>query len=180
MRVLTILALVAGFTLVDWCFQPAPVLGQSLAEIAAREKERRKGKTEKVITEEELKRGRRPEAAPDDATTTTTGEGQAQSQDTATGQKAEKTDEELRAERAKDWSDRHKKAQEDVTRLGARIAELQSAVGDMRTLQTGPNRARALGQLEEARQELQLAQQRLEDMEEERRREGFTPVPAAE
>jgi hypothetical protein len=175
MRALTILALVAAFTVVDWCLQPAPVLGQSLAEIAAREKERRKGKTEKVITEDELKRAGRPEPPPADATATT-GEGQAQGPAAATGaQKGEKTDEELRAEREKDWNDRHKKAQDEVSRLTARIAELQTTTGDLRVLQTGPHRVQAMAELEAARQELQQAQQRLEDMEEERRREGFTP-----
>jgi hypothetical protein len=180
-RALTIVALVAAFALVDVCLQPPIVRGQSLAEIAAREKERRKGKTDKVITEADLKKAGRadaPPAATEEATAT--GDSQPQAPAAASGQKGEKTDEEKRADRVKDWGERRQKAQEDVARLTARIAELQAATGDQRLLQTGPNRVRAMGQLEEARQELQELQQRMEDMEEERRREGFSAVGESE
>jgi hypothetical protein len=173
-RALTIVALVAAFALADLCLQPPVVRGQSLAEIAAREKERRKGKTEKVITETDLKKAGRPEPPPADAAAAS-GEGQTQepAAPSASAQKGEKTDEEKRTDREKDWGERRAKAQEEVSRLTARIAELQAATGDQRLLQTGPNRVRAMGQLEEARQELQQAQQRIEALEEERRREGF-------
>jgi hypothetical protein len=154
---------------------PRPAIGQSLGEVAAREKERRKGKPDHVITEDDLHKGR--SRAADDGDTSAAADTSAKPEATAKGDaatgKKEKSEEEVRAEKQKAWQDRRSKADDDVQRLTKEIDDLQRTAGNRRTYQFDPNRAQALDRLELAKKELQAAQQRLEDLEDERRREGF-------
>jgi len=164
------IAVLAGMLL------PRPAVGQSLGEVAAREKERRKGKTDHVITDEDLRKAH--SRATDDSEAATTSDSAAKPDstpkaDSATSGKKEKTEEELRADRQKAWQERRNKADEDVKRLSKEIEDLQRTAGNRRTYQYDPNRAQALDRLEAAKTELQAAQQRLDDLEDERRREGF-------
>jgi hypothetical protein len=152
---------------------PRPASGESLAEIAARERARRKGSTEGVIGDDALRNAARRRAATGEAgqgqegaaSTTSSTQGQAAS--------AGKSEEDLRAERAKEWRERNTKATEEVSRLEDEIAKIQAALGDMRAYQYGPNRAEQVRRLEEAQAALKAAQERVEELEEERRREGF-------
>jgi hypothetical protein len=174
MRPFLIVVAVIGTEL---CLIPRPVAAQSLAEVAAREKARRTGKVDRVITEEDLQRARREappeEAAPATETASAT-EGTTTKKDTgASAGKHEKTEEEQREDRRKDWQARADKAQQDVTRLTQEVDDLQQRAGDMRLYQLGPNHAKMLERLETAKQELAAAQARVEALEDERRQQGY-------
>jgi hypothetical protein len=170
-RALPFAVLAATLALADLCLIGAPARAESLAEIAAKEKARRKGTTETVITDDDLRNeARRRARAGDVDQAATTTEGTTEGTQKAAG---EKTDEEQRDDRAKGWRERNQKAQEEVARLNDQIAKMQAELADMRVYQYGPNRAARLKQLEEAQAQLQIAQQRVDDLEEERRREGY-------
>ena len=166
--IVSFLALAAG---VAW--------SQSLAEIAARdrqrqERERKKaGGASKVIKEEDL-RGRgagtysQPGTAP--APTTAASPGAAPA-----GEKGEKpkTEDELRAEREADWRDRVQKAQEDATRLGADVDRLQTALNDISQNLYGSTRTGLLNRLDQAQKDLASAKQKVADLQEEGRRSRY-------
>jgi hypothetical protein len=159
------------FLLLDLGLGPAALRGQDLAAAAAKEKERRAGKSGRVITEEDLAKARRgaPAAESGDESASTEGSSATASSSTAAG----KSDSDQRAEREKAWRDRRDQAEKQVTDLTERIQQLEQATGDRRVYQYGPNRARQLQELQEARDQLALAQQKLADIDEEGRQEGF-------
>ena len=172
---ITVLAVTLGF--VELGLTPATARGESLAEIAARERARRKETTgTTVITDDDLAKaaGRSHTGnlgQPATTQTTEAAEGSGGSGGAAASE--EKSESELREERAKAWREQNQKAQENVTRLNDEIAKIESELGDMRVYQYGPNRAARLKRLEQAKAELEIAQQKVDDLEEERRREGF-------
>jgi hypothetical protein len=164
-----------------------PVAGQSLGEVAAREKARkdreaRQGRGRapvKVITEDEL-RGRvtsgtlsqpaaeagTPEAAPEEGAATP---GAAPVKPAA----PEKSEEELRAERQAEWRQKLTDAQANVARLRARVDQIQTALNDMTGPIYGPNRASIANQLEQSKAALTTAEQTVASLEEEGRRNRY-------
>jgi len=171
----SVIAVVTVFTLAAAAF----VHAESLGEVAAREKEKRKGKKDgKVITEEELLRAKgaglsmndgSPASAPAPAPAAAK-EGEAKDKDgkpLAPGVKAadapkEKTEEELKAERQKAWSDRLDKAKGNV-------AAIQKGVSDLEATPGLYNNAAATAQLADARKQLTAAQAQVAAIEEEGR-----------
>jgi len=160
---------------------PSFVCAQSLGEVAAREKERRNkaanGKPTKVITETDLG-GRlstgtvsHPEASDVAAAPADKKDG-AKAADAAGGEKKEKTEDEIRADRSKDWHERSQRARDEVSRLQARVDELQSSLGGAPAVAYGA-RGTAVNQLDQAKRELATAQQQVTQLEDEGRRNGF-------
>lgn len=145
---------------------------ESLGEIAEREKERRKGQTEgKVMTESDLGRAKgKTLATPDDgmpssAPVATAAAAPAEAK-TADGKPAPKpkTEEELRADKEKDWRTRYERAQ----------ADLEQAQKNVRELEPGSfSNATQAARLEEARGKVAAAQATLNALDEERRANGF-------
>lgn len=155
---------------------------ESLGEVAAREKEKRKGKKDgKVITEEELLRAKgsglsmndgspasAPAAAPAAAPAK---EGEAKDKDgkpVAAGKDApkEKTEEELKAERQTEWHTRLDKANAEVAATQKAVSELEATPGLF-------NNAGATNQLAEARKRLADQQAQAAAIQEEGRRSNF-------
>src|SRR6185436_773577 len=110
---------------------------QSMAELAAREREKRKTQkpSGKVITDEDLKRGSAGQgtvntgmaepaaAATAPATGTTTA--------AATPGQKPKTEDELRAEQEQAWRERLKKAQAEVQRVTQALDTVNRSLADM-------------------------------------------------
>jgi DNA repair exonuclease SbcCD ATPase subunit len=152
---------------------------QSLGDVAAREKARkekaaRDGKRPtRVITEYELRSGggagTLSQPAAEAAAASTTGAG---GQPAKAGA-AEKTEDELRAERLQDWRQRLQEAQADVARLRARVDQVQSSMNDMSGPIYGPNRGVMANQLEQAKTALTAAEQKVAAVEEEGRRNRY-------
>lgn len=154
---------------------------QSLGDAAAREKARkekaaRDGKRPtRVITEYELRSGggagtlSQPAAEDAAVAASTAGAG---GQPAKAGA-AEKTEDELRAERLQDWRQRLQDAQADVARLRARVDQVQSSLNDMSGPIYGPNRGVMASQLEQAKTALTAAEQKVAAIEEEGRRNRY-------
>jgi hypothetical protein len=160
---------------------PAPSGAQGLAEAAAKEKARRKALAPgKTYTEDDLRRA--GGGAPSTTTSTETAtapSGDAASQDKADsaapskgGPKA-KTDDEMRAEREKDWRDRLAKTNEEIARLNSDIASLESLLGDLSQNLYGANRTAQLNRLDEDKKQLSTAQKTLADLQDEGRRNSY-------
>ncbi len=159
---------------------PLAARGESLGEIAAKERARRSGKPTKVITEDDLKKsgkgtvstgvGQLPadEAKKaDDAQKAAGGEKQA-----GGAAKKEKTEDELRAEREQDFRKRRDDANQEVQRLQAEVDRLQGYASDL-SAPVGPGRAELLDRLEKSRQELEAARAKVAALDDERRRAGY-------
>ncbi|MBN2371084.1 MAG: hypothetical protein JXO72_11425 [Vicinamibacteria bacterium] len=156
------------------------VWAQSLGEIAAQEKKRRKGATH-VITEGDLARARGqnysqpPETMP--AEETSEDSAPVEGASTEKGEKSkteEKTEAEIRAEKLSDWQARQKTARERVERLDKEVNDLELHANDMTVSQFGASRTRLIERLDAAKKELAEARQQLADLETERRRSGFS------
>lgn len=150
---------------------------QSLAEVAAKEKERRKAKTGRTFTEEDLRRAgasRPPEApsAPAAGGTAVAGEAGAP-KEAKDGAPKPKTEDEVRAEQEKAWRDRLAKANEDVTRLNGQIEVMQRGLNDVSQNLYGPARTAQANRLDDARGQLAAAQKSVADLQEEGRRAGY-------
>lgn len=168
---------VAAFLAASLLFVPARSSAQSLAEIAAKEKEKKKGKQAKVYTEDDLRRAKpNPNlAGGEDAAAATPAEGApAEAKEGAPQEKKkEKTEEELRAEQETGWRQKLQKAREDVTRLSAEVDRLQGVLNDTTVNIYSATRTNALSQLEQTKQQLAAAQQAVTDLEDEGRRRGY-------
>ena len=158
---------------------PQVVSAQSLGEAAEKAKKERKGSKTKVITDSELRQagaGRpeepvtssdgapAPEASPADGAAAS-----------ATPAKAEKTEDELKAEAQASWRDRVQKAQAEVTRLNAEANQLQTSLNDLSQNLYGSNRTNTMNRLDEVKKQLATAQQTVADLQEEGRRSRFQP-----
>jgi hypothetical protein len=153
---------------------------QSMAELAAKEKEKRKAqKTGKVYDEYELKRSGQgiPAYVPASTTGSTTGSTAASPAPTtaAAGQAGakEKTADELQAEAEKAWRDKLQKANQEVQNLTDLQGKIQNGLNDMTGNVYGSQRTTLLGQLERVKADLAAAQQRVADLQEEGRRSRF-------
>src|SRR5262249_2087941 len=170
-------------------FLTAPVLavggasptGQSLAGVAAKERERQErekkkaGGPAKVITEDDL-RGRGAGTYSQPAATGTTASpapGASPSSGASPGGEKPKTDEQIRAEQEKAWRDNLQKAQEDVTRISGAIDRLQGDLNDLTGTLYGASRTTLLNRMDQAKKELAAAQQKVADLQEEGRRNRY-------
>ena|SRR6185503_18399690 len=154
--------------------QAAPA--QSLAEIAQKQKENRKGK-QKVYTEEDLKKGGTRGFTPAEGSaggaegeapaTSSTGEGG------AAPAGPPKSDDELKAERETAWREKLVKARDNVTQLTGEVSRIEAALGDLTVSVYGAARANRLAALDKTKQQLTAGQQTVADLEEEGRRNGF-------
>lgn len=168
------LAVTAGALLL-----PMTCGAQSLAEAAAKEKERRKGKSARTLTEDDLRRAGASRQR-EGATTTTDGtvapaaEGAAPDAKAAKdGAPKAKTADEVRADQEKAWRDRLTKANDDVTKLGGQVDTMQRALNDASQNLYGPGRASQVARLEDAQKQLAAAQKTVADLQEEGRRSSF-------
>ena len=156
---------------------PTTGRAQSLAEAAAKEKERRKAKAGHTFTEEDLRRAgatRSREAAaavPEGAAAPPEAAGGAK--DGKEGAPKPKTPDEVRADQEKAWRDRLAKANEDVTRLSAQVDTIQRALNDVSQNLYGTSRTTQLGRLDDAKNQLAAAQKSVADLEEEGRRSSY-------
>jgi hypothetical protein len=160
---------------------------QSLADAAAREREKRKGKTQgtaKVINEEELRKAGGTVASPaateagtvstgaTSTTATTPGQG-----DAAAGAKApaadEKSPDQIKAEQMAAWRQKLDLARKQVAVYQDLIKALQADLNDMSGGVYTPRRAAAQTNLEKTQGELSVTQQTVADLEAEGRRNGF-------
>jgi hypothetical protein len=154
---------------------------QSLADAAARERAKRKGKTQgstKVIDEEELRKAGGNVASPaaTDGGTGTAAPGQG---DGTAGAKppAKATDEkspaQIKAEQAAAWRQKLDLARKQVGVYQDLIRALQLDLNDMSGGVYTPRRAAAQTNLEKTQKELQAAQQTVADLEAEGQRNGY-------
>jgi hypothetical protein len=150
---------------------------ESLGEVAAREKEKRKGQKDgKVITEEELLRAKGSGLSMNDGSPASVPaaapakEGEAKDKDgkPAAGKDApkEKTEEELKAERQTEWRTRLDKANGEVAATQKVVSEWEATPGLF-------NNASATTQLAEARKRLADQQAQVAAIQEEGRRSNF-------
>lgn len=155
---------------------PTVAQTQSLGELAAREKERRKGLTARLYTDEDLRHASQQQesytstAAADPATVLPAVAGGVAGPKEGEGAKSEN---DLRAEREKAWRERLQKAQDDVTRFSADIERLQLGLNDLSQNLYGAGRRAQIERLESAKGQLVAAQQSVGDLEEEGRRSSF-------
>jgi hypothetical protein len=146
---------------------------QSLAEIAAKQKEKRKGKPTKVFTEEDLRRGSAGTVTADAGVPVEGEPAPAPAAAPAANAPAQPTEEEQRAEQQKAWRDRLQKSRDNVTQLEAEANRLQTALNDIAEPLYGATRANRMAALEKAKQQLAAAQQAVVDLEEQGRRSGY-------
>jgi hypothetical protein len=150
----------------------------SLGEIAAREKDKKKGKP---ITEEDLRSRRKggtvsqPNADGGSATSASPAPGAAGAQkpgatSTAAAAEKPKTDDEVREEAQTAWREKLTQAQSDVTNFTAEVARLQAALNDTSGPLYGPGRAARVEALENAKRQLATATATVETLQEEGRR----------
>jgi hypothetical protein len=188
MRLLPAVALIVGL------FVPtgARVDAQSLADAAAREKEKRKAqKPSKIFTEEDLRRagssGRASvitgEAAGDataaegdgvveGAEVLPPGEGVSEGSASPSTKKPEKSSADLRAEKQKDWRNRLDKAQADLTAATREVTRIQGIVAGL-----SPESTSAIAnfntRLAEEQGKAAEARRQVETLETEGRHNGF-------
>jgi hypothetical protein len=89
------------------------------------------------------------------------------------GAEKPKTEEEVRADQEKAWRDKLTQAQKDVDTWTAEVSRLQSAMNDNTGPMYGPGRAARSDALENAKRQLAAAQQTVESLQEEGRRNRF-------
>jgi hypothetical protein len=151
---------------------------QSLAEIAAREKERQEkvkrktGGAAHVITEDDLRgRGAGTYSQPGAGSAATPSA--SPSPGASPGAEKQKTEEEIRAEQEKAWRDRLEHFQGEVTRLTGVVDSLQRDLGDLTGTLYGGARTNLLNRLDAAQKSLAEARQQVEAIQEEGRRNRY-------
>ena len=151
---------------------------QSLAEVAAREKERqdklkkKTGGPAHVITEDDLRgRGAGTYSQPGAGTAATPSS--SPSPGAAPGAEKPKTEDEIRAEQEKAWRDRLEHFQAEVTRLTGVVDSLQRDLGDMTGPLYGGSRTSLLNNLDKAQKSLAEARLQVEAIQEEGRRNRY-------
>lgn len=155
---------------------PADASAQSLAEIAAKQKERRKGKSTRVFTEEDLKKGPARGFTSGDPSESA-GEGGSPVPTAAPegggAQAPQKSEDELRAERQTAWREKLQKSRDNVTQLTAEVSRLEAALNDLTVPVYGATRNARVEAHQKAKQQLAAAQQAVTDLEEEGRRNAY-------
>jgi len=168
---------VAGLLAAALVLLAIPSSAQSLAELAAREKERRsKAKNAgKVYTESDLGKGGASAPATEAPTTPDPKAAAAADVSKPAGDaaKKEKTDDELKAEREKAWRDKLAQVTAESARLQSRADDLQRALNDLSQNLYGSTRASQASELEQVQQKLAASLKSAEDLQEEGRRNGY-------
>jgi len=171
-----VVAVLAWGTVPAWADAPRQ---PSLGEVAAREKDKKKGKP---ITEEDLRNRRRggtvsqPNADGGSATTASPAPGAAGDKKAGAAAAAAdkpKTEDELREEAQTAWREKLTQAQSDVTNFTAEVARLQTALNDTSGPLYGPGRAARVEALENAKRQLATATATVETLTEEGRRNRY-------
>jgi hypothetical protein len=160
---------------------------QSLAEAAAKERARRKGKVTKVVTDYELRGAGRaagltsldggglaPETPAEGAPAGETPAAAGNPAQTLSAEDQARQDA-LREANQKAWRQRLQQATAQVTALESEIQLLENATGDLSGNIYSPSRAQQTQRLETARGELETARKSLEGVQDEGRRNSFTP-----
>jgi hypothetical protein len=152
---------------------------QSLAEIAAREKERQEkvkkktGGAAHVITEDDLRgRGAGTYSQPGAGSAAATPSA-SPSPGASPGAEKPKTEDEIRAEQEKAWRERLEHFQAEVARLTGVVASIQTDLGDLSGPMYGGSRTSLLNRLDTAQKSLAQARQQVEDLQEEGRRNRY-------
>ena len=175
MRTLFAVAVVASLA---WVPSPARAdAPPSLGEVAAREKNKKKGKP---ITEEDLHNHRtggtvsQPNGAGGSATASPApgAPGDKKEGDKA-GAPKPPTEEEQFQEAQKAWQEKLAAAQSDVTNWTGEVARIQAALNDNTGPMYGAGRAARVDSLENAKRQLGAAQTTLETLQEEGRRNRY-------
>jgi len=173
MRVLHAATLVAAAAILT-----GPVASaQSLGEAAAREKAKRKGKTEpaKVFTDDDLRSAGGVANVP--AAVDAPADGQAKAEGEKAGQakkkEKEKTPDELQAEQQAAWRKKVDHIQSEVNRIRGMVTAMQRDLNDTSGGVYTPRRASLQTGLDEAQKNLAAAEQMLADLQEEGRRNGY-------
>jgi hypothetical protein len=174
--------LFAVAVVVSLAWVPAPARADapvSLGEIAAREKNKKKGKP---ITEEDLRNRRRggtvsqPSGAGGSATATPASPAPGAAADKAgAAGAAEKppTEEEAFAEGQTAWREKLTAAQSDVTNWTGEVTRMQAALNDNTVPMYGAGRQARVDALENAKRQLAAATTTLENLQEEGRRNRY-------
>ena len=162
----------------------APARQPSLGEVAARDKDKKKGKP---ITEEDLRQRRRggtvsqPNAQGGTAATAASpapgaagkpGGATPAAPATAAAEKP-KTEDELRDEAQTAWREKLTQAQADVTNWTTEVTRLQGSLNDNTGTLYGPGRAVRVEALENAKRQLAAATTTVESLQEEGRRNRY-------
>ena len=174
MRVLHAATLVAAAAILT-----GPVASaQSLGEAAAREKAKRKGKTEpaKVFTDDDLRSAGGVANVPAAVDAPASADGQAKAEGEKAGQakkEKEKTPDELQAEQQAAWRKKVDHIQSEVNRIRQMVAAIQADLNDTSGGVYTPRRATLQTRLEEAQKNLAAGEQMLADLQEEGRRNGY-------
>jgi hypothetical protein len=132
----------------------------------------------RVFTEDDLRHAGKGNVSVPDAGTTAPTEGDAKpaaspSPSGSPGAPAEKTPEELNAERAKAWRQKLDEAQANAVKAQAYIDEAQARANDTTHGLYTPERTALLAALEDARGKLAAVQQQVADLTAEGRRNGW-------
>lgn len=167
-----VVAVVASFLV------PAFASAQSLADVAAKEKERRSGKAVKSYTEDDLRRAGGPVSsfettAPDDSSAPAAGaEG---SETAAADAPKEKSEDEQRAADEKAWREKLQKASDEYNGTVEQINQLQKNLNDLTGNYYSAGRTTMLNNMDQLKQKLASAQANLDALKEEGRRNRFRP-----
>ena len=177
MRTLFAVAVVASLA---WVPSPARADSPpSLGEVAAREKNKKKGKP---ITEDDLRNHRaggtvsQPNGAGGSATATASpapGAPGDKKEGDKTGAPKPPTEEEQFQEAQKAWQEKLTAAQSEVTNWTGEVARIQAALNDNTGPMYGGGRAARVDSLENAKRQLAGAQTTLETLQEEGRRNRY-------
>jgi hypothetical protein len=176
MRTLFAVAVVASLA---WMPSPARAdAPPSLGEVAAREKNKKRGKP---ITEEDLRAHRsggtvsQPNGAAGSAAAPTASPSPGAAGEKKDGAPAEKppTEEEAFQAAQKGWQEKMTQAQSDVTNWTGEVARIQAALNDNTGPMYGAGRAARIDSLENAKRQLAAAQTTLENLQEEGRRNRY-------
>jgi len=150
---------------------------QSLAEAAAKERERRKGKTTKVVTDAELRGSGRPTATPPELApneeAAPAGSASPAPGASPASEAPQKSDEELRAEKKVDLEKRLKLQNDVIAATRKMMDEAQLELNDTSNLTFGGRREALMKIMEEHQKEIAQAEATIEQIREEARRAGI-------
>lgn len=171
MRTIVAVGVVAALA---WVAPPAGAdAPRSLGEVAAKEKDKKKGK---VYTEDDLRNPRRHGTVSQPGQGNTSTEASAAKKEgdkPATAGEKPKTADQERDEAQTAWRAKLAQAQSDVTNWTGEVARIQSVVNDSTAPMYGPGRAARMDSLENAKRQLAAAHATLESVQEEGRRNRY-------
>jgi hypothetical protein len=156
---------------------PRASSAQSLAEIAAKEKERRKGKAGKVITEDDLRSASQgvPSGEPETSTDAdaTAEEGASPAPGAAQGAKPEKTDDEKKAEKQAALQKEVDAERAHIEGIKRDIALREAELNDLSNYTFGGRRADLAKFVDDAKQAIVTHEAQVAKLVEQGRREGM-------